>query len=469
MARLSSTRVVAACALLVTVYALYISSLVLRRREPRHEASQVPARQWLDSSSPLTAILLQQSPVDRNQQLERLKAIDRGWATSACRGQHVYAAMPSALAREARLRSVEVLSLPGEQQETAALRNAVTSFKALLLPRGLQEEEEEEEYEWMVMANDHTFMLAPNLRRFLLSLDSQSMVYTGNLLQRGTYDGRPLVFASGGAGAVFSRPALAALLLAWAVLGIGELDLADIDRAPPCMLSAGNSSQTSSRRELRCALRAARAFTAAPQAHVLTIQLSRRASIALFYKHSQLQVGVAASPGVPLRVLPLRVLRGGCDADGAFARINPGVVMASCLRLLGAASPSSQEEGSAAERFNVYGLLRSLLGDVDGWYRDAKAGLAPGTHDEAGAEGAGAPLRLARELVSLHYVSQAESALLHEALTRPGGAATAARRWPRHGSAGVGAYARGVRNEAEAQLVERFLAINVSVARCDEG
>jgi hypothetical protein len=76
---------------------------------------------------------------------------------------------------------------------------------------------------------------------------------------------------------------------------------------------------------------------------------------------------------------------------------------------------------------------------------------------------------VARDAVSLHYVSQAEATLLHEVLSHPHPPAplTAGdiyRRWPKKAS-DVGHYSVPLRDEAEAERVRAFLVDHLVVRR----
>jgi hypothetical protein len=71
-----------------------------------------------------------------------------------------------------------------------------------------------ENVKWVVIGNDHTFMIPQNLAEFLNTLDADALVYTGNELKM-QYRRRVLSFASGGAGAVMSHVVVKLMLLVW--------------------------------------------------------------------------------------------------------------------------------------------------------------------------------------------------------------------------------------------------------------
>lgn len=88
-----------------------------------------------------------------------------------------------------------------------------------------------------------------------------------------------------------------------------------------------------------------------------------------------------------------------------------------------AVAPSTQlGRNVQAERFNVYGVLRTLLGDFDAWYVDAKRSAEAIKAISGGQKRAvdgteGSLAVLARDVVSFHYVNEVEARLLYELLS----------------------------------------------------
>lgn len=182
------------------------------------------------------AIILQRSPVEMADQYKRLEAIDNSWADwgkqngPAIHDINVYASITNPqekdmtnLASVAHITPVIVRDLNPLVRLTDAL--LAVSVRGRSTPT------------WVVLANDHTFFIIPNLSCFLASLDYDDVVYTGNSLAIKMSDG-VLVFASGGGGAVLSAAAVKITLLAWT--------LADISRVSEALRVVNSSISTGS-------------------------------------------------------------------------------------------------------------------------------------------------------------------------------------------------------------------------------
>lgn len=119
-----------------------------------------------------------------------------------------------------------------------------------------------------------------------------------------------------------------------------------------------------------------------------------------------------------LKVSSKRIL--DCSPKSAWERSNPGLVLAYCLQaVFSAPFPLTNETANGwpeGERLNVYGVVRTLTGDVDSWYKESKLMLASGS---AGANQQASPFMttIAKDVISFHYVSQVESALLYRLLS----------------------------------------------------
>ena len=165
-------------------------------------------------------ILLQQSPVDGKNQHIRLQAIDAGWAQwTILPTSHiaVYAAMDNDDTRKRNSStSFNHIQLIRHQRHTAdrlitenddrPLENMIHSFATLVLFH--------DPLQWLIFANDHTFMIPPNLQCLLSTWDANLPIYSGNKLIRGAHRSFNLYFASGGAGVIVSHTALKMFLLA---------------------------------------------------------------------------------------------------------------------------------------------------------------------------------------------------------------------------------------------------------------
>ena len=166
-------------------------------------------------------ILLQQSPVNGKNQLQRLQVIDDGWAkwTMLSLSQvSVYAAIDNDNDNDAQknrnilFKNIRIIRHQRHtsdrkitENDDRPLENMIHSFATLALFHPL---------EWLVFANDHTFMIPPNLQCFLSKWDAHVPIYSGNKLIRGTHRSFNLYFASGGAGVIVSHTALKMFLLA---------------------------------------------------------------------------------------------------------------------------------------------------------------------------------------------------------------------------------------------------------------
>lgn len=183
------------------------------------------------SSSPPAAeikivILLQISPVDPNNRLKRLLAIDQGWSTwkhAIASRTDIYA--PRIPFSSHQFRNIQTFSVKG----TNPFQKMVESFFQIL------QNQFSLRYDWILFGNDHTFLIPQNLRCYLKTLDHTQLIYAGNKL-RITFQGKTLFFASGGAGAILSRPALLLIMSVWTVLH-PEMLLEILQRQPPSLFS----------------------------------------------------------------------------------------------------------------------------------------------------------------------------------------------------------------------------------------
>jgi hypothetical protein len=175
---------------------------------------------------PVTVIILQQSQVQESKQLVRLSTIDTSWAkwaktagrcTSSIR---IVAAVPAAVYSSPNSSFVNLYTMPMFSPKTALsgdadapllsspYHNFIRSLLTVASSAG------KEDVKWVVLGNDHTFMIPPNLAYFLGTLDVDTFVYSGNEL-RMQYRRKVLSFASGGAGAVTSHVVVKLMLVVW--------------------------------------------------------------------------------------------------------------------------------------------------------------------------------------------------------------------------------------------------------------
>jgi hypothetical protein len=186
------------------------------------------------------ALLLQISPVDHNNRLKRLLSIDQGWSTwkhSLASRTDIFA--PQIPFSSHNFRNIQTFPVKG----TNPFHKMVESFFKILqnqfsLRYDWIQNQFSLRYDWMLFGNDHTFLIPQNLRCYLKTLDHTKLVYAGNKL-RITFQGKTLYFASGGAGAILSRPALLSIVSVWTVLH-PEMVLEILQRQTPSLFLEEN-------------------------------------------------------------------------------------------------------------------------------------------------------------------------------------------------------------------------------------
>lgn len=172
-------------------------------------------------AAPSIAILLQRSPVEQAEQATRLLAIDRGWAgwgadaTPLAFNVQVFASIGISDTNTLHQLDETKHVRPILVREENPMVRLVDGMLSVLGRPG-------QAVHWLVLANDHSFFLVPNLSCFLSRLDYNDLIYTGNQLAIKMADGM-LVFASGGGGCVLSVSAVKALLFTWAVIDTNSI------------------------------------------------------------------------------------------------------------------------------------------------------------------------------------------------------------------------------------------------------
>lgn len=186
-------------------------------------------RRYQSGERSSVVVLLQQSQVQTAKQIERLRNIDQGWARWASSRQlcsrdvHIVAAMQEKDISTNQFESIgihtmfpvvwispfnsshkTITSSPYHQLVRSLF--AILSSSGQLLP-----------LKWLVLANDHTFMIPQNLAQRLSTLDTEQLVYTGNQLAL-PFRKEVLSFASGGAGAVLSHATAKLILGIWMLI-----------------------------------------------------------------------------------------------------------------------------------------------------------------------------------------------------------------------------------------------------------
>jgi hypothetical protein len=200
-----------------------------------------------DTASSTITILIQQSPVRRAKQIDRLLTIDHTWArpfTLFDNGQcslpvmRLIAVVPiqpwtsSEVQHQHHnfdhLQLLRVVALQynytlhnNTASMDSAYYNMAQSLTSVVFDSSYQSK-------WLLMCNDHTFVFRSNLLRFLEKLDHEDLIYSGSHLSI-HYRGRVVSFASGGAGVVLSRAAAVLVLMTWHLLSVDAVSTALLD------------------------------------------------------------------------------------------------------------------------------------------------------------------------------------------------------------------------------------------------
>jgi hypothetical protein len=181
--------------------------------------------------------------------------------------------------------------------------------------------------------------------------------------------------------------------------------------------------------------------------------MSEKRSIILAKRHhNKVQIELYEKNYV-LKGLDVKQIVKHCATDSEWAKINPGIVVANCLQVLFLTEFVHSEINKVSERFNCYGLARTVTGDVDGWYIEAKNELPPGRLEMSGGFEP-KPLNIAKDIISLHYVSEMESKVLYDILSGqllPQSSEALKSIWPQSGQQ-LGAYSRKVKDFEYEQL-----------------
>lgn len=142
-------------------------------KNPRKVEKNTKVRKLLNED--FLYILLQPSPVDIKFRLTRLKAIDDGWSkwtdnlSELNQVVKVFASTVDQVNANT-FRNIKAISLDSSGSPSAS-DYLVQAFSYLVLQVNIPL--------WLAFANDHTFMVPPNLVCFLRTLDSNLPIYTG--------------------------------------------------------------------------------------------------------------------------------------------------------------------------------------------------------------------------------------------------------------------------------------------------
>ena len=196
-----------------------ISSSVDHLSDVRDKTEQLLLEITNSNINALVAILLQSSPVRGSRQISRLRAIDDGYATwTMNHGEQVhgrdssvkiFAAVHNSSSyfssNSKAFQNIQIIQTLGKNP----FHKLVDAFMGVMT--------DEVERQWLVMGNDHSFFVPHNLQRYLRTLPYSSLIYGGNRLGV-TFHQKLIFFASGGAGAIFSRGTVNGLLVLWSIL-----------------------------------------------------------------------------------------------------------------------------------------------------------------------------------------------------------------------------------------------------------
>lgn len=513
------------------------------------------------------AILLQPSPVQSQNQVIRLKAIDNGWSSwvsdstsSLFNKVHVIAAISrifNNLKNISKFKNIKTILINPNQSSMSPYINMIEVFTILSTSKY--------NYKWLVFGNDHTFMIPQNLacHLSLSSLDHDLPVYSGNKLQRGEYKNSFLYFASGGAGGVISFVGLKLVVISWILTGnpiatnsllkIKEfmnehminshyktklVDSMNYETEYVNVLIGMNISYSNKR--IICGYNChvnvnkikgferrndGRDFSFFPvlfeiQSFIQNSTFSKsKKLIILRHRNNEERIGdilvILLSPKQVLLMrwleypktasksrpkpmkdvftkeyfLSLNLINSitneslsidpsklkNCNPDSDWARMNPGLVIAYCLQIVFGANFKDSRSSDGTEKFNVYGLLRTIVGDYDSWYIDAKEKMNYSAAENTKIENKFQLVsnkmsvnNVAEDAISFHYVSEQESLLLFELLSRVSLNASSfdidelRNRWP-SSHAAIGHYSRKVRTKEEFDLLFETLTRRLKI------
>lgn len=404
------------------------------------------------------AIVLQRSPVYPKEQLRRLINIDMTWSRW----------MSSALLKESKLLAIISKAVPAfditvleniqlvgisPEKSSSPFFNLVRAFLEILFDKG--------DYKWILFGNDHTFIIPQNLVSFLSTLDSDILVYTGNKMFRNS-----IFFASGGAGAVTSSVAMKAFLIALVLQRSKYFENAMIDTfgdnwrtvSPfsSCLVTTGHEINFEFSSSCFCGIWMLEKWRDNDTADEIYVRLSNKTTLTLRKKVSPDSKILLADSTLSQHSFPDISVEpnkfSGCEATDKWSDENPGIKFAVCVQLVFGAPFTNSVDASGGERFNAYGPVGLVSGQVDDWYREAKA-------FEQGAVPSVGPLPVARDVISFHYVSPAEASLLFRMLSgssRVDGPAELQLQWPKGGD--IGPYAHPLSDIRTAESLYRLLS-----------
>ena len=242
------------CVFLVFLILLSLIPYLIRLVRENRDATIISTNLKHQDDIGFVTVLLQQSPVLKIEQISRLTAIDNSWAKwSEIRFQdkiHVqlFAAIPfdcincsMALSNPSRagFSALEILKISAPISNISAYLGTAVSNPFYNLVQSLLSlmKIQNDQRRWLFLANDHSFVVLPNLVKFLVHYDADLLIYTGNRLAIGTRKSI-LHFASGGAGAVLSVSCIRLVSIIWTAL---QFHLVTIAAVSPLSRAADES------------------------------------------------------------------------------------------------------------------------------------------------------------------------------------------------------------------------------------
>lgn len=439
----------------------------------------------VDQRDNYVAILLQPSPVDTKQQLVRLETIDNGWGIWTKQTDKTVQVYASSWLTNNRSKTFNNIKMVKLSTSSSAIDNIIEFFVTLLLSPTIPH------YKWYVYGNDHTFFVPLNLLCYLDQFDYEYSFYSGNKLQRGKYQNVTLQFASGGAGVILTSTSIKLLLFAWTLSQNKYLQpyiIPKVNSANDCPLptistfidgETVNVYQTGDSNQFLCAIKAVIDHRNSPsmnsvrKSDVQTLQVIMSSRISLIA--SKMIVDDVETMRVELYDTGYRQLIRVkddklqlCNDYSEWAVINPGIVVAYCLQHALFTTFIDSKASDNSERLNIYGVVRSVVSEFDDWYVEAKLGLPPGYIDRSKRNPEG-PLQAVtnsvnffpseKELISFHYVSQYESNLMYQIISKMIKVKSPEHLlslWPSTDQE-VGHYSRKIKNINEAKLVLEYI------------
>eukprot|EP01031_Cornospumella_fuschlensis_P024986 gene24986-30184_t len=379
---------------------------------------------------PSCVIILQRSIVDFDRQCLRLQAIDDSWGKWVDKFDNlklVAAVPPPYCSPTLQLKHITIfnLTIPSTQEQNPYTYLMHTFQYHLNTHAG---------YDFLLLANDHTFLYPPNLIRFLRTLPTAGLLYSGNKLQLNNIQGKTLYFASGGAGCLMSTQTVLVYLATVMPL------LTPVTRSPSHPGDTGTMIlewwQLEQQRDLvwKKYLRALSGEVPPPAKVVLNLSPTSTFSIFFSRKNDETYVqlppvnhsAITSPPSSPLSSSSLLAVRELCTPQNKWSKNNPGIMVALCLsRIFRIPFTNSTLHGKSEgeERFHVYPPLRLVTRQIDDWYVDAKGyGEGKGKTDKKRKREITPsllPLLLeGGEIATFHYVESAEAKVLYDLLDR---------------------------------------------------